>query len=120
MKLNIESLEDGFDATSHNQSVISIGGYHAKQSSRYQSFNIGDEDNEYNFTQLSAYLPNAKHDKENENRIATIKEMLSTQHSNYSSLINSSHDETSSSSSSDNNGDIEDNYHYDQNQTISS
>ena len=99
--LYAETLEDGFDATSHNQSVISIGGYHAKQSSRYQSFNIGDEYNEYNFTQLSTYSPNAKHNKDNENRIATIKEMLSTQHQH--SLC---------SSSTDNDEDIQDIYNH--------
>mmetsp|Transcript_720 Transcript_720/g.614 ORF Transcript_720/g.614 Transcript_720/m.614 type:complete len:221 (+) Transcript_720:20-682(+) len=117
-----ESLEDGFETTSHNKSVISIGGYHAKQTSRYQSFNIGPDEFS-NFTQLSTYTPNATHNKDNEHRIATIKEMLSTHHqqqqhtnSKYSSLIGSYSVQTSSSSDNDeDNEDIEDSTDYDDN-----
>ena len=77
-----EPFEEGFDATGQNQSVISIGSYHAKQSSQYQSFNIND-DNYYNFTQLSTYSPNIRYKQyknniNSENRIETMKEMLST------------------------------------------
>eukprot|EP00483_Globobulimina_turgida_P010697 UN10718 len=62
-----QDLEEG--------SVISVGSYHAKQSSLYQSFNIVGN---HHFTQLSSYgsTPNRQRNNINNNeRVDTMKEM---------------------------------------------
>eukprot|EP00484_Ammonia_sp_Unknown_P021666 CAMPEP_0197025528 /NCGR_PEP_ID=MMETSP1384-20130603/5831_1 /TAXON_ID=29189 /ORGANISM="Ammonia sp." /LENGTH=164 /DNA_ID=CAMNT_0042454065 /DNA_START=173 /DNA_END=667 /DNA_ORIENTATION=- len=81
-----ETLEDGFEITRSNTSVVSIGTFHAKQSSQYQSFNLSaDDSSQYQFTQLSTYSPHKQSSGNNtdidpEQRIETMKEMCQAFH----------------------------------------
>merc|ERR1719461_445653 len=73
--------EDGYtDINAKNTSIVSIGSFHQKQSSLYQSFNLHPRprptaNRKYYFHQLAAYNSANIDDDEDETRIEAMKEM---------------------------------------------
>ena len=73
------------DEMMDEDAVVSIGSFHAKQSSQYQSFNIHPHSaiNKYYFHQSSSYTPftqqgvsaNINGDEDDDQRIEAIREM---------------------------------------------
>ena len=109
-----EAAEDGFEISSRNTSVVSIGSFHAKQSSQYQSFNIHNP----HFTQLSTYTPAANQhvinsDIEQQERIQTMKELCQMQRNRHH-LIHAQYDTTSSDEQETSYSDADNNDYYNQ------